>query len=118
MDASRRESIAHAVLVQTLVRGSGFELERELVLVAPEPVLARLERADDRVPGRVVVRSRVLVGRVVAAADLAAGHAFAEVHPPAARAQTLRAAFGARGSDVEVDRVEVRAFQAHGSPIA
>src|SRR4051794_28320128 len=59
---------AGAGAVQGLV---GSKLERDPVLVAPVPALARLDRAHDRVPRRVVVRGRVLVRRVVAAADLA-----------------------------------------------
>src|SRR5262252_6454486 len=53
-------------------------------LVAPEPGLPRLEAADDRVPGGLRVRGRVLLRRVVAAADVPALGAAAQVEPPAA----------------------------------
>ena len=70
--------------------------KRDLVDVAPAPVLAGLERADDRVRRGVVVRSRVAVGRVVAAADVAAGEADPEVQPLAAVAQAILAAVDGR----------------------
>src|SRR3954468_19599383 len=44
------------------------DAHRALVDVAPRPVRARLERADDRVPLAAGVRGRVAVGRAVAAA--------------------------------------------------
>src|SRR6266516_6292101 len=55
------------------------DLETDLVDVAPEPVLARLERLDDRMRDRPRVLRRVLVRRRVAAADVAARHAAPQV---------------------------------------
>src|SRR5207247_8641946 len=66
--------------------------ERHVVLVAVEPLLARLERADDGVARRAVVRGRVLVGARVAAADLAPLRAAAQVHPRGADRQAVLAA--------------------------
>ena len=68
-------------------------------------------------PGGVVVRGRVLVRRVVAAADLAAGHALAQVHPPAAGAQALGAALGARGRDVRGRSCPGACSRRHVSPV-
>ena len=56
-------------------------LEEQLVHVAPAPVLARFEAANDRVLLSVKVLGGVLARRVVATADVAAGEAEAEVHP-------------------------------------
>src|SRR5947209_7202901 len=53
---------------------------------APEPVLARLEALDDRVPARRGMTARVLAGRRVAASDVAALRAPPQVgdDPPTA----------------------------------
>src|SRR5436309_12275354 len=67
-----------------------------LGLVAVEPVLTRLEALDERVSRSRSVRGRVLHGRGVAAADVPALRAPAQVHPPAARGLALDAAFPAR----------------------
>ena len=56
----------------------------DLVLEAPAPVLAGLERADDRVARRARVSGGVLVRRVVAAADVTAAEADPQVQPDAA----------------------------------
>jgi hypothetical protein len=88
-----------------------LELEEELVLVAPEPVLARLKRADDRVVGLMKVPGRVLAGRVVTAADMPARLAHPQVNPYPTCLQALFAA-GTTRRDV-ADLIEVRAL-AHG----
>ena len=66
------------------------------VAVVPEPALARLEAADHRVPGGLRVRGRVLGRRGVAAADVPALRAAAQVEPPAAGRLALDAAGAAR----------------------
>ena len=63
--------------------GTPVDLEGEFVDVAPPPLLARLERLDQRMPGLVEVRGGVPVGRAVTAPHVAADHAQAEVDPPA-----------------------------------
>src|SRR5690606_10020670 len=82
------------------------DLERDLVAVAPPPVLARLVRPDDRVVavGAEVGRG-VPVGRAVAAADVPAGLADPQVEPAIAGAQAVLAAVR-RGLHV-ADGVEV-----------
>src|SRR5579875_2146922 len=50
--------------------------------VVPEPVLARLEAPDHRVPGAGEVRARMLARRGVAAADVPAGRAPPQMEPP------------------------------------
>src|SRR6266567_8109582 len=67
-----------------------------LGVVAVEPVLIRLEAADERMPGGRGVRGRVLHRRGVAAADVPALRAPAQVHPPAASGIALDAPGTAR----------------------
>src|ERR1700733_2469782 len=56
-----------------------------LILVVPEPVLTRLETPDDPVPTLAGVRAGVLARRTVAAADVPARGAAAQVEPPPVR---------------------------------
>ena len=73
----------------------------DLVDIAPFPLLPRLKGLDDRVLGAVVVLGGVLVLRRIAAADVAAVEAAAEMHPAVAGLQALLAALRrARGSVV------------------
>ena len=65
---------------------------RDLVGEAPGPVLARLERANQRVLDALGVCRGVAVRRVVATADMAALEADAEVKPLAANGQAVLAA--------------------------
>src|SRR5262249_29449901 len=96
------------------LRASSVERERALVDVAPHPVLARLGGADQRVGRLVEVRGRVAVRRVVAAADLAAHEALAEVHPVAADLEALLAPGHGPELTRDGDLVEVRADGFHG----
>src|SRR5258706_1802028 len=82
-------------------------LELDLVGVAPDPALARLERPDDRMPGLPEMGGGMLVRRAVAAADVTAAHAEPEVHPRTAHSQAVLAAVAA-GCDL-VDLVEMLA---------
>ena len=83
------------------------EPEHQLVLVAPAPLLARLGRADDRMPALGVVRGRVAAGRVVAAADVAAGLAHAQVHPLRRRSPGTPRSRRRVGKLQDLDAVEV-----------
>src|SRR3954447_321171 len=95
--------------------GSRFDREGDVVDVAPDPVLARLGRARDRVrvvprvPARVPIRGRV------AAADLPAARAHPQVHPAAADREPLLATLDRVGEGREADLVEMGAV-GHGSP--
>jgi hypothetical protein len=71
-------------------------VQLDLIDIAPAPVLARLERPDNRMTDLVKMRGRVLVGGAVAAADVTAGHAEPEVNPRAAHPQAVLASVGAR----------------------
>ena len=88
------------------------QLDEQIVGVAVAPVLPGLERADDRVKGRAVVLGGVLVSRLVAAADVAAGKAQPQVDPAVAAAQALFAALRARG--VAVPRCRAGAAELGG----
>jgi len=68
---------------------SSHRVKHDLVNVAPTPVLAGLERLDDRMMAGVKVFRRVSVWRRVAAANVAAGQAKAQVQPDAADAQAV-----------------------------
>ena len=74
-------------------------LEHDLVDVAPAPILARLEGLDNRVIGRVKMLCSVFVFRRIAAADVPADKALAQVHPGVANLQAILTAVRAR-SDV------------------
>src|ERR671928_157890 len=64
--------------------------------VVPVPVLARLVGLDVRVPGRAEMPGGVLGGGGVAAADVPALGAPAQVHPPAAHRVAVDATRAAR----------------------
>jgi len=64
------------------------------MLITPAPILPRLQRLNDGVAGFVVVFGGVFVGGAVAAADVAAGEAEAQIDPGFAAVQALLAALG------------------------
>lgn len=84
--------------------------EGEIVDVAVGPALAGLERADDRVLARGRMGARVLAGRCVAAADVAAAPADAQVDPTPAGPQAVLATFH-RLWNVDSDLVEMGAVR-------
>src|SRR6185295_3351160 len=85
---------------------------------APAPVLARLGRADDRMAGRGMVGGRVPAGRVVAAADVPALLAHAQVDPLHALREALLAT-GDLSRGVEVpDRLEMGAGRSRAITLA
>jgi hypothetical protein len=82
-----------------------------LVDVAPSPIFAGFERADERVLARVEVFRRVLVFRRVAAANVAAAQAEAKVDPGVALVEAFLAhvLLGFRDRDL----IEVGALGGH-----
>jgi hypothetical protein len=82
-----------------------FGLDEHLVHVAPPPNLSGLERPDYRVLSGVEVLRGVFISRLVAAADVAAGEALAQVHPGVAHLEALLAALGARGKVLDLTQV-------------
>ena len=71
-------------------------LEIDLIDVAPDPVLVRLERLDDGVATRMDVRRRVLVGGDIAATHMTAAQAQPQVDPPATDLEAVLATVGGR----------------------
>src|SRR6201994_425576 len=67
-------------------------LDVGFVDIAPAPGLARLERRDDRVPGREGVPARVPKRRGITAAHVPAGQAQPQVRPRGPESQALLAA--------------------------
>jgi len=86
--------------------GQSAWFKHNLIDVAPSPVFAGLEGFHDGVLGRVKVFGGVFVLRRIAATDVAAGKAQAQVDPGVAHLQTFFASLG-MGLYV-VDLVEVR----------
>jgi hypothetical protein len=72
------------------------EFELDFIDIAPTPVFAGLVGFDDGMVNSVEVLRRVLVLRGVAAADMAASHAEAQVNPCVAHFQTFFAAVRVR----------------------
>src|SRR5690242_19390664 len=92
--------------------------QRDLVDVAPHPILAGLEGLHHGMPRLVVVRGGVAAGARVAAADMSAAEALAQAHPAclAGTRAVLADLLGGRGP-VRPDLVEMRAGGGHGRRI-
>ena len=75
--------------------------------VAPRPLLARLERPDERVSFGVCVGRCVTVRRVVAATDVPALEADPQMEPWVPRDETLLTSVDAFREDRELDLIEV-----------
>src|SRR5919199_4787439 len=92
----------------------GVQPEHHLVDEAPAPVLARLDRTHDWVAARDLMRARMLVRRVVAAADVAAGLAHAQVLPALlASREAVLAADDRLGRGEQLDGVEMATGRGH-----
>src|SRR4051812_6798893 len=85
------------------------DAHRDLVDIAPRPVLARLQPAGGRVAVARRVRGRVLAGGVVAAADVAALEADARVEPRPAGREAVLAALDGLGQLEDLHGVEMGA---------
>ena len=83
--------------------------EPELVHEAPRPRLAGLERADQRVAAAACVCAGMAVGRVVAAADLAALQADAQMQPRFPRGQAFLTAIHRLGQLGDPNLIEMGA---------
>jgi hypothetical protein len=99
----------HGLVDGMVVRWSQSRTVDEILRrVVPEPVLARLVTADHGMPGVGRMVARVLRGRRIAAADVAASGAPAQMEPPATGGEALDAARSARRDR----RIDVR-FAGH-----
>src|SRR2546423_6008928 len=82
-------------------------LHHDLIDIAPQPVLARLERLHKRVAGGMEMLGGMLVLRRVTAADVPADEALAQMDPGISRFQAVLASVRARRHIM--DFVQVRA---------
>jgi hypothetical protein len=82
------------------VDGTLLGVDEDVVGVAIDPVLAGLEGLDYGVQGTVEVLGGVPVRRAVAAADVAASEAEAEVDPAGSHREAFLAALGSAGLDI------------------
>jgi hypothetical protein len=83
--------------VTFVLDASSVENEGDVVDIAVTPVLARLGGADDGVADIAGMRGGVLARRVVAATDVPARVAHAQVDPPTAACEALLATSDAFG---------------------
>ncbi len=72
------------------------QIEHDFVHIAPAPSFRRIVAFDDGMSGGVEMRGGVLVGRVVAAADVTAAAADPQMQPLAAGLQAFLATKRAR----------------------
>jgi hypothetical protein len=94
------------------VLGRGLvRLEQQFVLVAPQPVLAALERLDQRMAGCLEMRVGMTIRRFVAAADVTADQADAQMDPRIAILEAFLAAL--RAGPHAPDLVQMCALSRH-----
>ena len=86
-------------------------IQVDLVFVAPTPVLAGLERPDDRMAAVAEMGGGVFVPGIVAAAHVPAGHAQPQMDPAVSSPKTILATVPA-GGDLP-DLIEVAAPWRH-----
>jgi hypothetical protein len=102
------------------------QIEHNLVDIAPAPALGWVVTFDDRVPCRLEVSCRVPVRRVVAAPDMAAGPAQAQMYPGRTGLQALRGivvacagcAFATAALVEKNDRVSLRVEKVNAKLVA
>lgn len=92
--------------------GSSQRIKHQFIDVAPAPILAKFKRLNNRMARIVEVSRRVFVGRRIAATDVAASHAQAQVQPLVADAKAIFTTAGARRH--RPDLIEVRTNLCHG----
>jgi hypothetical protein len=74
------------------LHGPTGRIQKQLVHVAPAPILPRLEGLDDGVIGAVEVLGSVLISGLIAAPYMPTGHAEAQMHPGIAYPEAVLAA--------------------------
>jgi hypothetical protein len=92
MDLSFAPSLLTSVIsgYRTQVRRRPIrKIEHDFVDVTPTPSFGRIVGFDDRMPGRMEMLGRVPAWRLIAAADMAASPADAQVQPGLAYFQAL-----------------------------
>lgn len=93
----------------------GCWLDLERINIAPSPVFSGLEAPDDRMLCLMVVLRRVLVGRVVAATNMAAGETEAKVDPLTAHFETFFTSIRRTGTHI-ANISQMRAVAGHHTP--
>src|SRR5579863_7650339 len=76
--------------------GHSVEIELDVIDEAPAPILSRLERFHNGMPGGVEMFGRVFILRRIAATHVAANHTQPQMNPRVVHLQTLLAAVRAR----------------------
>src|SRR3974390_2157512 len=71
-----------------------WEFTLDFVHIAPGPSVSGLDRAHDRMMGLMEMLCSVLSRRRIATADMTAGHALAQMHPPGSLFQAFLAGMG------------------------
>src|ERR1700730_3891434 len=92
--------LAHVAVLRSIEARDGAVMRRHvvrkiqhhLVDITPTPSFRRIITLDDRMLCRMKMFGRVMIGRIVAASDMAAGAAYAQVHPDIAGFQAFFAA--------------------------
>src|SRR5215470_9169958 len=97
------------------LRTRSSKLHQDLIDEAPAPVLPGFERGNDRMLRRTEMLGRVLVLRFVAASDVSARPAQAQMRPAVSHGEAFLAARRVRR--IGHDEVEVLAVRRHGHPL-
>ncbi len=95
-------------------RGAAAKVQNNLVDIAPSPPFRRIVAFDDGMAGLAKMLGGVTVWRAVAAADMAARPAEAQMHPSRTKFQTFLAPERARR--YITDAFGVRTFVGHYKP--
>jgi hypothetical protein len=86
--------------------------EHQFIDIAPTPVFAGLQTCHDGVSRLMEVLSSMFAGRVIAAANMAAGEANAQMNPRSTGPEAFLASFRGSGANV-VDLIEMFALGHH-----
>lgn len=87
------------------------KVDDHLVDIAPAPGIRRIIAFHHRMAGGVEMLGRMAVRGIVAAADMAADPADAQMHPAAARREAFLAAIGARADVGELVEMAASAHE-------
>src|ERR1700733_7401128 len=91
------------------------QIEQNFIHVTPAPAFGRIVAFDDRMSGGVEMLGGMLVGRIVAAADMTATAADAQMQPYAAALQAFLAAERARRDVADAGDMGAALFR-HAQP--
>src|SRR5689334_1035049 len=100
-----------------LRRGAVRKVEEHFVEVTPSPSFWRIVAFDDGMSRRVKMFGGVAVGRLIAAAHVAAGPAQAQVHPARTRLQAIFATARTRHDTLNTVQVRAGILHRRSSPV-